>query len=245
MTLIRSLKKLKGLEDLAIVKIKAGVNCAGCLRAYAMDEDCIKNKKERSIMKKVGNMDSCHSCDYLYLMETGDKELRGYIIEETDLVRTMYDRKEEFKEEAGEGICNDFLEKCIERYLMAENRIKLYSSLLILCRLCNQFKDIDKLWQKIEFYFVLLLSNNKTMNMAESGDINIYDEATQAYEYINGLFIDKTHGIPVNVVKIVNKNKIIFSYEDFKEHITNSLKPTSKRTSRRASKSISSTSKNN
>ncbi len=221
MTLIRSLKELKGLEDLAIVKIKAGVNYVDCLEAYAMDNDCIENKKDTSMMQKVGHMGACHSCDYFYLIETGDKKLKGYIIEETDLGRTISDKNEKFIDNAGVGICEDFLEECVDRYLIAENRIKLYSSLLIMCKLCNQFKGIDELWEKIEFYFVVLLSNDTITKIAEAGDKNIYAEATQTYENINALLINKISGIPVSVV---DKNQIILSYEDFEEHI-NSLKP--------------------
>ena len=221
MTLIRSLKELKGLEDLAIVKIKAGINYADCLEAYAMDNDCIENKKGTSIMQKVGHMGSCHSCDYFYLMETGDKKFKGYIIEETDLGRTISDKNEEFIDNAGVGISEDFLDECVDGYLIAENRIKLYSSLLIMCRLCNQFKCIDELWGKIEFYFVVLLSNDTITEIAEAGDENIYAEATQTYENINALLIKKISGIPVSAV---DKNQIILSYEDFEEHI-NSLKP--------------------
>ena len=241
MTLIRSLKELKGLEDLAIVKIKAGVNCTDCLEAYAMDRDCIKNEKEKSIMQKVSDMGSSHSCDYFYLIETGDKELRGYIIEETDLIRTILDRKEEFKDKAGAGVSDDFLDGCVKRYLIAENRIKLYSSLLMMCKLRNQFECQNKLWQKVEFYFILLLSNDRITEMKKAGDENISAEITPTYEHINALLINKISGIPVSVV---DKNQIILSYEDFEEHITNSLKPTSKRTSKRTSKSISPTSKN-
>ena len=214
MTLFRT---LNGLQKLAIVKIKAGGSRSGCLEAYAIDEDCIKNKKDQSIRKKVGNMERCHSCDYFYLVKTGDKKLRGYLIEETDLSSSISDKKKEFMDKFQVTVCNDslvndnnnnYLYECVEDCLISENRCKLYSSLLMMCKLCNKFKGEDELWENIEFYFVILVTNKKSAS-GKNAPIhkNFYTELK-----------NKIEGMPISL----EQKKIIYSYESFKDHI-NSL----------------------
>ena len=202
------LKKLNGSQELAIVKIKAGGNSSGCLEAYAMDEDCIKNKKDKSIRKKVGNMEKCYSCDYFYLVETEKKELRGYIIEETDLGITISDKKEEFIKNNKTGLHDNFLSERVRDYLVSENIYKIYSSLLMMCKLCNQFTAKDKLWQNIEFYFVLLATHEKS-TLGKNAAI---------YKKFYNRIRKNIKKMPINL----EKNQLVFSYKGFKDHI-NSL----------------------
>ena len=209
MTLLKGLQELSGL---AVVKINEEDKFPDYLEAYAVDRDYQKPYKKsiikevgKSIREKVGKMGEYHSCDYFYLVKTGKKELRGYLIEETNLSRTFSWKKKELMESNRTGINEDFLSEHIGDHLIAENRIKLYSSLLIMCRLCNQFKDIDELLQKVKFYFVLLVLDEESTSGISA----------PAYMNIEPKLRNKIEGIHIKLAK----GQVIHSYKNFKEHI--------------------------
>ena len=209
MTLLKGLQELSGL---AVVKINKEDEFPDYLEAYAVDRDYQKPYKRstikevgKSIREKVGKMGEYHSCDYFYLVKTGKKELRGYLIEETNLSRTFSWKKKELMESNRTGINEDFLSEHIGAHLIAENRIKLYSSLLIMCRLCNQFKDIDELLQKVKFYFVLLVLDEESTSGISA----------PVYMNIEPKLRNKIEGIHIKLVK----GQVIHSYKTFKEHI--------------------------
>ena len=245
------MKLLKGLEELegiAVVKIKEDGKEGDFLEAYAVDEKCIENEKGESIIQKVGDMGSFHFCDYFYLVEDKNKNLKGYLIEETDLADTITDNsnkfientkeefiknikdefikntKEEFikniKDEIIKNIKDEIYEKCMNNYknrylsahvkkcLVLENRCKMYASLLMMCRLWNEFKSQNKSRKNIDFYFVLLVINKKKVS---SKDAFVYKNIEEKIK-------SDMEGMSDQLVK----GQVMHSYKGFKDHI-NSL----------------------
>ena len=209
---MKLLKGLPELSGLAVVKIKEDDNSTDHLEAYAMDEDYRTSYKKsgikkvgKSIRETAGGMGGYHSCDYFYVVETEDKTIKGYLIEKTDLVSSISERNEKYMENVETRVRNNFFSEYVEDWLVLENRCKLYSSLLIMCRFLSQFQKKNKLWEKIEFNFVLLLSNEEDAS----------GPSASTYTNVGIKIKNNLKGIRIELVE----KKAIHSYNNFKDHI--------------------------
>ena len=91
-------------------------------------------------MRKDVGLGTCNSCDYFQI---NDKDV--WLIEETDLQQTQSDLK---KKPEYRRLNNSERRELIDKLIRDENRLKVYGSMLILCRLAaksecasNKLKD--------------------------------------------------------------------------------------------------------
>ena len=122
------------------------IESAGGFKAYRMD-----STKEGSNMRSTAGLGTCECCDYV----TVSKDNQSVVfIEETNLESTIVDFKERY----------DYLSDADQVDLLydevlKEHRLKLYGSMLVLCRLsCSQDKVKDFLPDD-EFQFWLVTTS--------------------------------------------------------------------------------------
>ena len=98
----------------------------GSLKAYRMD-----STKKGSNMRSDAGLGTCECCDYV----TVSKDNQSVVfIEETDLERTIIDFKERY-----DYLNDDDQVDLLYDEVLKEHRLKLYGSMLVLCRLsCSQ-----------------------------------------------------------------------------------------------------------
>lgn len=132
-------------------------------KAYRMDDG--RNKPD---MRKDVGLGTCHSCDY-FKVRTRDQEEVVVLIEETRLMATVENYKEEYKAIVDEKKKKELL---IQR-VRDENILKVYGSLFTLCHGATKYPELSDLvaGKKRDFWLVA----------SDSDDV---DDAP-ADEYIN------------------------------------------------------------
>ena len=133
-----SLEKFVETIQLARVSLNADY------QAYRIDG----NSPDPDMRKKAG-LGSCNCCDYFLISKDGVIIL----IEETQLIYQIKNLQEEycyFKPAEHK----EFTNKCIRE----ENRLKVYGSMLVLCRMSAKYKDVQKLLQRNKYQFWLVVS---------------------------------------------------------------------------------------
>ena len=91
--------------------------------AYKMDDT-----HTESNMRKDAGLGTCHCCDYFLLGED-----TNYLLENTALYNSIHDQNEIYRE-----LDVDTRTKLVQKILLQENYLKVYGSLLTLCRLSNK-----------------------------------------------------------------------------------------------------------
>lgn len=138
--------------DKYLMPIKVAGNPLGNgAHAYKMDSTA-----EHSDMRKDVRLGTCNCCDYFQIQ---DQNL--LLIEETKLFDTFRNLKED-------GLSTD---KIIE-LVRSENRLKVYGSMLILCRLALKFNSVCSLHEDRRIVFVILV-NSEFKNEEDS---RFYDD---------------------------------------------------------------------
>ncbi len=136
----------------------AGESLDDKFEAYRMDNHVGDNQ-----MRKNVGLGTCSCCDYFTLNNHSI-----FLIEKTNLTKTIRNYKAEF----------DYLQdhqkiiKIISKLIKQENWMKVYGSMLVICRLtlkCNQLKD-------------LLKNKSYTFLLVSSGDDKLEDHIF--YEYL-------------------------------------------------------------
>ncbi len=109
----------------------------GDFKAYRMD-----STKEETDMRKAAGLGTCECCDYVTVSNNEESVI---FIEETDLNKTIKALKKKY------NYLKDDDQVDLFRYnVLRENRLKLYGSMLVLCRLsCSQV-----LPNKFQFWLV-------------------------------------------------------------------------------------------
>ncbi len=116
------------------------------VHAYKMD-----GTEEHSDMRKDVGLGTCNCCDYFQIQKKN-----VLLIEETKL----FDFVDHLKLQ---GLRKTEIIKRVRN----ENRLKVYGSMLILCRLVNKFNSICSLLKDKPFIFVILVSSD-TKNVDDS-----------------------------------------------------------------------------
>lgn len=118
-------------------------------------------------MRKSAGLGTCNCCDYFTFGNAGTIIL----IEETELARQIADLKNRYL-----GLNSEERNKQIRQIIKQENRLKVYGSLLVLCRLARKLTDaqeIDALSKIVDFW--LVISGIETDDYLEILD-NLRDE---------------------------------------------------------------------
>ncbi len=116
----------------------AGYPLDNGVQAYKMD--CTK---DHSDMRKDVGLGTCNCCDFFQIHEGNI-----LLIEETQLF-------DSFKDLKIQGLQN----KEIIRRILLENRLKVYGSMLVLCRLVMKFNSKCSFSENKHFVFVILVSS--------------------------------------------------------------------------------------
>ena len=133
----------------------AGVPVSAGNVAYRVDE---KNND----MRKLCGMDESACCDYFLLREDS-----VVLIEDTRLGATVENLEEEFG-----GLGRDKEQEHILRTLRRENVLKIYGTLLMLCRLGSQFSCVQETLAKKKYDFWLVATDgNVGANYAKGGKL--------------------------------------------------------------------------
>lgn len=115
----------------------------GVFKAYRMD-----STKEGSNMCSAAGLGTCECCDYV----TVSKDKQSVVfIEETDLESTIVDFKEKY-----DYLSDDDQVDLLYDEVLKEHRLKLYGSMLVLCRLSCSQDDVKAFLPENEFQFWLV-----------------------------------------------------------------------------------------
>ena len=102
-------------------------------------------------MRIVAGLGTCNCCDYVTFDGTG----RVVLIEETQLLRQIDNLRKEYRDPS---LSPDEVTKRILRGVKHENRLKVYGSLLVLCRLARRLTDsaeVEALVGRADFWLVV------------------------------------------------------------------------------------------
>ena len=172
------MKELEGFisPDIAGVPVSAG--------DVAYQVDAKKND-----MRQLCGMDGSACCDYVLLR----KDSSVVLIEDTRLGATVEDLEKEFG-----GLERDKEQEHILRTLRRENVLKIYGTLLMLCRLCSQFSSVQETLAKKEYDFWLVATDgNVGANYAKGRNLQTRLEGTlgKVVSGINILSLDNLREI--------------------------------------------------
>ena len=134
-------------------------SAGGGFKAYRMDSTV-----KESDMRRAAGLGTCECCDYV----TVSKDKQSVVfIEETDLERTIVD----FKERYGYLNDDDQIDLLYDEVLK-EHRLKLYGSMLVLCRLSSSRDEVKEFLPENEFQFWLVTTS------ASSDSVILMDNLT-------------------------------------------------------------------
>ena len=103
-------------------------------------------------MRRAAGLGPCNCCDFVTVSKDNQSV---FLIEETNLEYKIYNLKQDYDylEEADEN--KFFYEK-----IRDENRLKLYGSMLVLCRLSSLQEGVKEFLPKDKFQFWLVTTGN-------------------------------------------------------------------------------------
>ena len=135
------------------------IESAGGVKAYRMD-----STTEGSNMRSAAGLGTCECCDYV----TVSKDNQSVVfIEETDLERTIIDFKEKY-----DYLSDDDQVDLLYDEVLKEHRLKLYGSMLVLCRLSCSQDEVKAFLPDNEFQFWLVTTT------ASSDSVILMDHLT-------------------------------------------------------------------
>ena len=135
------------------------IESVGGVKAYRMD-----STKKGSNMRSAAGLGMCECCDYV----TVSKDKQSVVfIEETDLESTIVDFKEKY-----DYLSDDDQVDLLYDEVLKEHRLKLYGSMLVLCRLSSSLDDVKAFLPENEFQFWLVTTS------ASSDSVILMDNLT-------------------------------------------------------------------
>ena len=133
----------------------------GSLKAYRMD-----SREEGSNMRRAAGLGTCECCDYV----TVSKDKQSVVfIEETDLESKIIDFKEKY-----DYLSDDDQVDLLYDEVLKEHRLKLYGSMLVLCRLSSSQDEVKEFLPENEFQFWLVTTS------ASSDSVILMDHLTDS-----------------------------------------------------------------
>lgn len=126
----------------------AGKSLGTEYEAYLMD-----GTSPQPDMRNEAGLGTCNCCDYFIF----SKNATIALIEETNLTKKIRELKDEY----------DYLEdndqtEFISKYIRDENKLKVYGSMLVLCRLSAMLGSVNKLLQSKKYRLWFVVSGMET-----------------------------------------------------------------------------------
>ena len=120
----------------------------GVFKAYRMDD----STEEESDMRRAAGLGTCNCCDYVTVSMDNQSVV---FIEETNLEYAINNFKEEY-------VClNDKDQRKLFRdKFLRENKLKLYGSMLVLCRLSHSWEEVKNSLSNSKFQFWLVTTTD-------------------------------------------------------------------------------------
>ena len=141
------------------------------IQAYRMDSDGGSGKV--SAMTEYAGLNKCNKpfcCDYLYI-----KNQQAVLIEDTHLEATTQNILKELNNEKDDhsgfdniASHNKAKQKYIKQFIKKKYCLKVYGSLLILCRLTQKYINISKELKNKNFSFWLVINDLKNVSAIDS-----------------------------------------------------------------------------
>ena len=135
------------------------ISSAGIFKAYRMD-----STTEVPDMRRAAGLGTCECCDYVTISKDNQSVV---FIEETDLESTIVDFKEKY-----DYLSDDDQVDLLYDEVLKEHRLKLYGSMLVLCRLSSSLDDVKAFLPENEFQFWLVTTS------ASSDSVILMDNLT-------------------------------------------------------------------
>ena len=154
-------------------------------QAYRMD-----GTPPKPDMRGKAGLGTCNCCDY-FICGHDDTVV---LIEETRLVGQITDLKNEYQ-----YLTVDDQTEFVSKYIRDENKLKVYGSMLVLCRLATACRDVKKFLKAKKYRFWLVVSG---MNTAEEKIVfdNLKDRLSQELKSVlTGKVLDDVEIIPSSV----------------------------------------------
>ena len=161
-------------------------SASGVFKAYRMD-----STEEESDMRRAAGLGTCECCDYVTVSKDNQSVV---LIEETNLKRTKaeLEKKYAYLEE------DDQVELFYDQVLR-ENRLKLYGSMLILCRLSSSREDVQSFLPENKLQFWLVTTST------DSSDFVLLDHLT---DNLRGFLKTTLPKEMMNVVDIIPSTEL-------------------------------------
>ena len=135
-------------------------SAGGDFKAYRMD-----STTEVPDMRRAAGLGTCECCDYVTVSKDNQSAV---FIEETDLESTIIDFKEKY-----DYLSDDDQVDLLYDEVLKEHRLKLYGSMLVLCRLSCSRDEVKAFLPDNEFQFWLV-----TTSTAPSDSVILMDNLT-------------------------------------------------------------------
>ena len=171
------------------------IESAGGFKAYRMD-----STKKGSSMRDDAGLGTCECCDYVTVSKDNQSVV---LIEETDLESTIIGFKEKY-----DYLNDDDQVDLLYDEVLKEHRLKLYGSMLVLCRLSSSRDDVKAFLPENEFQFWLV-----TTSTASSDSVILMDHLTDMNGLRNFLKSPLTREM-MDVVDIIPSTKLAEKLSD-------------------------------
>ena len=165
------------------------------LQAYCLDGDDFKGDKSKDLRLVVG-LGGCNCCDYFYPMDN-----YVMLIEEKQLFAKM----DSIKASYGANVNEEIIDQCIKQDL----RLKVYGSLLVICRLKSQCATVNNMVKDKPYKFYLIVSDDEDVRAMEGLDASLISD-----DMFGELFSDMK-----STLKIVEEFHV-YNPDGFKQEFT-------------------------
>ena len=167
-------------------------SAGGGFKAYRMDSTV-----KESDMRRAAGLGTCECCDYV----TVSKDNQSVVfIEETDLESKIIDFKEKY-----DYLSDDDQVDLLYDEVLKEHRLKLYGSMLILCRLSCSQDEVKEFLPENEFQFWLVTTP------ASSDSVILMDHLT---DNLRGFLKSPLTKEMMDVVDIIPSTKLAEKLSD-------------------------------
>ena len=167
-------------------------SAGGVFKAYRMD-----STTEGSNMRSAAGLGTCECCDYVTI---GKDNQSVVLIEETDLESTIIDFKEKY-----DYLSDDDQVDLLYDKVLKEHRLKLYGSMLVLCRLSSSRDEVKAFLPENEFQFWLVTTS------ASSDSVILMDHLT---DNLRGFLKSPLTKEMMDVVDIIPSTKLAEKLSD-------------------------------
>ena len=154
-------------------------------QAYRMD-----GTSPQPDMRKEAGLGTCNCCDYFMLR----KDAAAILIEETSLMGQIKNLKSEYR-----YLQVDDQTEFVNKYIRDENKLKVYGSMLVLCRLAAACKEAKQMLKTKKYRFWLVVSGMNTQEEKIVFD-NLRDRlSNELRSVLTGKILDDVEIIPSSV----------------------------------------------